>query len=237
MAAVRPMLPWFFAYDRINNARYPTTYWFEMLNLPDSRLSVQEQFEAGEFVVQQQQQDHSFAQTAMDQTIEQTGRKSWREQGARASKITTWRSLQCPKKGTTVDSTRPIVSARTTAGGLLGGSGRVINSLDFCPASLKSLGCFYFRCVLSSQTEGGDSEFANFTLPTLKAFWRPVAVRMCLATCCSCYRMPPNAFFSRTPDLLVSHKTTQTLFSHPPSPFSGNFCNCNSRGICIASQF
>ena len=34
---------------------------------------------------------------------------------------------------------------------LLGGSGGVVNSLDFCPASLKSLGSFYFRCVLSSQ--------------------------------------------------------------------------------------
>ena len=34
---------------------------------------------------------------------------------------------------------------------LLGGSGGVVNSLDFCPASLKSLGCFYFRCILSSQ--------------------------------------------------------------------------------------
>ena len=33
----------------------------------------------------------------------------------------------------------------------LGGSGGVVNSLDFYPASLKSLGCFYFRCVLSSQ--------------------------------------------------------------------------------------
>ena len=32
---------------------------------------------------------------------------------------------------------------------LLGYSGGVVNSLDFCPASLKSLGCFYFRCVLS----------------------------------------------------------------------------------------
>ena len=35
--------------------------------------------------------------------------------------------------------------------GVLGDSGGVVNSLDFCPASLKSLGCFYFRCVLSSQ--------------------------------------------------------------------------------------
>ena len=38
-----------------------------------------------------------------------------------------------------------------SCGGLLGDSGRVANSLDFCPASLKSLGCFYFQCVLSSQ--------------------------------------------------------------------------------------
>ena len=54
-----------------------------------------------------------------------------------------------------------------------GGSGGVVNSLDFCPASLKSLCCFYFRCVLFSfffTMEGGDSEFANFTLPTLKTF-------------------------------------------------------------------
>jgi len=34
---------------------------------------------------------------------------------------------------------------------LLGDSGGVVNSLDFCPASLKSLWYFYFRRVLSSQ--------------------------------------------------------------------------------------
>ena len=34
---------------------------------------------------------------------------------------------------------------------LLGGSGEVVNSFEFCPASFKSLGCFYFRCVLSLQ--------------------------------------------------------------------------------------
>ena len=34
---------------------------------------------------------------------------------------------------------------------VLGDSDGVVNSLDVCPASLKSLGCFYFRCVLSSQ--------------------------------------------------------------------------------------
>ena len=53
----------------------------------------------------------------------------------------------------------------STVSMVLGNSGGVVNSLDFCLASLKSLGSFYFRCV------GSDSEFANFTLPTLKAFF------------------------------------------------------------------
>ena len=55
---------------------------------------------------------------------------------------------------------------------VLGGSGGVVNSLDFCPALLTSLGCFYFRVrtFFTMTMEGGDSEFANFTLPTLKTF-------------------------------------------------------------------
>ena len=34
---------------------------------------------------------------------------------------------------------------------VLGGSGGFVNYPDFCPASLKSFGCFYFWCILSSQ--------------------------------------------------------------------------------------
>ena len=52
-------------------------------------------------------------------------------------------------------------------------------------------------------------------------FWRPV-VRMCLAecVCCSCYRMPQNAFFPQTHNLLVSQKTMQRpLFCPPSIPF------------------
>ena len=45
---------------------------------------------------------------------------------------------------------------------LLGGSGVVVNSLDFCSASLPVRTFFTM--------EGGNSEFANYTLPTLKAF-------------------------------------------------------------------
>ena len=33
------------------------------------------------------------------------------------------------------------------SGDPLSASGGVVNSLDFYPVSLKSLGCFYFRCV------------------------------------------------------------------------------------------
>ena len=34
---------------------------------------------------------------------------------------------------------------------VLGDSGGVVNFLNICPASLKSLGCLYFQCMLSSQ--------------------------------------------------------------------------------------
>ena len=44
------------------------------------------------------------------------------------------------------------------------------NSLDFCPALWKSLGCFHFQMRTFFTVEGGDTEFANFTLPSLKTF-------------------------------------------------------------------
>ena len=53
---------------------------------------------------------------------------------------------------------------------LLGGSGGVINFHDFCPALLKSLGCFFLAVLTFFTVESGDSEFANFTLLTLKTF-------------------------------------------------------------------
>ena len=38
-----------------------------------------------------------------------------------------------------------LVFCSSDAVAVLGDSGRVVNSLDFCQALLKSLGCFYFR--------------------------------------------------------------------------------------------
>ena len=57
-----------------------------------------------------------------------------------------------------------------SVGSCIGDSGGVVKSLAFCPSPFKSLGCFYFRCRTFFTMEGGDNEFANFTLPTLKTF-------------------------------------------------------------------
>ena len=46
---------------------------------------------------------------------------------------------------------------------LLDDSGRVVNSLTFAQHRSRPLAAF-------TLTEGSDSEFADFTLPTLKAF-------------------------------------------------------------------
>ena len=75
---------------------------------------------------------------------------------------------------------------------VLGDSGGVVNSLDFCPASLKSFGCFYFWCVLSSQ-------------------WKVVTVNLQILHC----------QLSQNCDLLVSQKNdTKTLFFSSPHPLS-----------------
>ena len=38
LSAVRAMLPWYFAYDRINYSIYMSTYWLEMICLDDTHL-------------------------------------------------------------------------------------------------------------------------------------------------------------------------------------------------------
>ena len=64
---------------------------------------------------------------------------------------------------------------------LLGDSGGVVNSLDFHPASLKSLGCFYFGCVLSSQWNAVTANLWLLHCNFKGIFGGPVVI-MCLAT-------------------------------------------------------
>ena len=69
--------------------------------------------------------------------------------GSIALKLTAWNTCRQHNMSAVSFITRSITPSLTLS--LLGDSGGVVNSLDFCLASFKSLGCFYFRCVLSSQ--------------------------------------------------------------------------------------
>ena len=85
-----------------------------------------------------------------------------------------------------------------------------------------------------------DSEFANFTLPTLKAFFEARGHNVSgnkqylVARALGC---PKTIFSTNSRSSDQPQNDAKTLFVHPPSPFHGNFFNCNSIGICTASQF
>ena len=103
----------------------------------------------------------------------------------------------------------------------MGASGRVVNSLDFCPASLKSLGCFYFRCVLSSQWKAVTVNLQILYCQLYRHFWRPV-VRMCAIG------YPKTHFSTIFAIFWSAKKRRKGIFSHPPPPFPSSLCNCNS---------
>lgn len=80
LSSVRSILPWFFSYDRINYARYLSTYWMEMISLGDTHPSINNQLQSGDFVAQRQQ-TYGFAYTACDQVIEQTANRDSKTKG------------------------------------------------------------------------------------------------------------------------------------------------------------
>ena len=75
--------------------------------------------------------------------------------------------------------------------------------------------------------EGGDSEIAKSTLPTLRAFLKARSqefVWQLAKTCCSCYRMPPNAFFSQALVIFWSDRKNDAKTPPPlPPPSSITF--------------
>lgn len=80
LSSLRSMMPWFFAYDRMNYARYSPVYWLEMTNLEKTHPYVNEHLHKGEFVVQRQDV-YGFSQIACDQTIEQTANRDSKTKG------------------------------------------------------------------------------------------------------------------------------------------------------------
>ena len=80
LASVREMLPWVFAYDRTNYARYLSVYWCELTNLPQTHPKSNALLLDGHFTVQRHSKS-AFAQVAVDQAIEQTLNRDSRTSG------------------------------------------------------------------------------------------------------------------------------------------------------------
>eukprot|EP00057_Strongylocentrotus_purpuratus_P021683 XP_011676157.1 PREDICTED: uncharacterized protein LOC105444073 [Strongylocentrotus purpuratus] len=80
LSSIRSFLPWFFAYDRTNYARYLPAYWHEMSHLPNSHPLIYKAFMEGKFVVHRQT-EHGFCGVACDQTIEQTCNRDTKTKG------------------------------------------------------------------------------------------------------------------------------------------------------------
>ena len=78
--SLKHILPWFFAYDRINYARYLPAYISEMENLSDTNPEIEEKFLVGEFVVQRQNR-YGFSCVVCDMAIEQTANRDSKTKG------------------------------------------------------------------------------------------------------------------------------------------------------------
>jgi len=80
LAVQHDMLPWYFAYDRVNYARYLPAYMAEMENLHITHPFVHESCESGNFVAQRQTYQ-AFSQVAHDQLIEQSMNRDSKTKG------------------------------------------------------------------------------------------------------------------------------------------------------------
>ena len=71
LQSIRQMIPWFFAYDRLHYSQYLPVDLRDMLSLPTSHPSADEQMKRGEFAVQRSAAA-SFSQVPVDQALERT---------------------------------------------------------------------------------------------------------------------------------------------------------------------
>ena len=71
LSSVRQMIPWCFAYDKINYARYLSSYLLEMSHLEKDHPDVSVYLRCGGFSVQIGD-DNTFGRIPVDQTCEET---------------------------------------------------------------------------------------------------------------------------------------------------------------------
>ena len=95
----------------------------------------------------------------------------------------------------------------------VGDSGGVVNSLEFCQA--------FWLLLLPVRTfftmEGGDSEYANFTLPTLKAFFEARSHNVSGNK--QCFGMSKTHFFYEVTIFWSAQKRRRDTFCSPSIPF------------------
>ena len=72
--SIRMMIPWCFAYDKVNYSRYLTPYFAQMTNLGDKNPEVQKAFKEGSFSAQLAS-SNPFGRIPVDQTTEVTVNK------------------------------------------------------------------------------------------------------------------------------------------------------------------
>lgn len=80
LSAIRSMIPWCFAYDKVNYARYLPAYYTEMMKLPTEHPQVHQSFMDGNFSVQLST-NNTFGRIPVDQTIEVTVNKDTQTPG------------------------------------------------------------------------------------------------------------------------------------------------------------
>ena len=80
LSAIRNMIPWCFAYDRFNYARYLPAYYAEMTNLAANHPAVYQAFLGGSFSVQLSSHN-TFGRIPVDQTTEVTVNKDTQTPG------------------------------------------------------------------------------------------------------------------------------------------------------------
>ena len=80
LGCIKEMLPWFFAYDHTNYARYLSVYLAHMMVLPGTHPEADTLLANGDFGVQQTT-SRGFSQLPVNQTIEQTLNRSTKTKG------------------------------------------------------------------------------------------------------------------------------------------------------------
>ena len=74
LSSIRNLIPWCFAYDKINYARYLSSYLSEMCHLVDEHPDVFTYMKSGGFAVQVGE-DNPFGKIPVDQACEETVNK------------------------------------------------------------------------------------------------------------------------------------------------------------------